>query len=110
MIVTSMVGPFNSIGGNPWMDNGDALGLGYSIYYYTTAMFPHQYVKMIPVEGVEPTADTIRARAYPLVAEVYAAVRKDLPSDAAARRLLDWLLTAEGQQAVAESGYVPLPR
>ena len=110
MIVTSMVGPFNSIGGNPWTDNGDALGLGYSIYYYTTAMFPHQYVRMIPLEGVEPTPDTIRERTYPLVSEVYAVVRKDLPADASARRLMDWLLTAEGQLAVTESGYVSLPR
>lgn len=108
MITTSMTGPFNMIGGNPFEGGGDVLGLGYTVYYYAAQMFPHQYVKMIGVNGVVPTSDSIASRSYPLTAEVYVVVRKDTPSDSTAIALRDWLLTDEGQKVVAESGYVPI--
>lgn len=108
MVTTSMLGPFNVIGGDPWTGNGDLLGLGYSVYYYTALMFPHSFVKMIGVEGVEPTSETIRTRAYPLVAEVYVAVREDTPQDSTAVKFRDWLFTEDGQRAIEESGYVPI--
>ncbi len=108
LITTSMVGPFNAIGGNPWTGDGDILGLGYSIYYYTTSMFPHEYVRMIAVGDVQPTAETIASRTYPLTTEVFVVVREGTPKDSTAMLLRDWLLTDEGQAAVEESGYIPI--
>jgi phosphate transport system substrate-binding protein len=55
-----------------------------------------------------PSPETIQGRQYPFVTEVYAVVRRGLPATSPAVRLRDWLLTPEGQQVVAESGYVPL--
>lgn len=108
MITTSMMGPYNMLGGNPYTGGGDVLGLGYSVYYYATAMFPHKYVKMIAVGGVQPTSATIASRKYPLSAEVYAIIRTDAPADSPAQTFLDWLLSDEGQKVVADSGYVPI--
>lgn len=65
-------------------------------------------IKMIKVDGVEPTADTIGSRRYPHVAEVYAVIRDNEPKDGPVVKLRDWLLTAEGQKAVAESGFVAM--
>ena len=53
---------------------------------------------------------TIADCSYPLVTEVYAVVRADAPADSPAVLLRDWLLTPDGQAAIASSGYVPLPR
>lgn len=108
LITTSMMGPYNMLGGNPFTGGGDALGLGYSVYYYATAMFPHKYVKMIPVNGVPPNAETIASRKYPLSAEVYVIIRQDAPANGPARAFRDWLLSDEGQKLVTESGYVPI--
>ncbi len=108
MITLSMMGPYNLIGGNPYSGGGDVLGLGYSVYYYATAMFPHQYVKMLAVGGVQPTPATIASRQYPLAAEVYVIIRQDAPADGSGRAFRDWLLSDEGQKVVAESGYVPI--
>lgn len=108
MITTSMVGPFNAIGGNPWTGDGDFLGLGYSVYYYANFMFPHEFVKLIAVDGVFPNSENIAARAYPFTTEVYVAVREGMPADSPAILFRDWLLTEDGQLVIGESGYVPL--
>ena len=67
------------------------------------------YTRTIAVDGVRPTAETIRSGAYPYVAVVVVGIRADAPADSPPRRLRDWLLSPEGQKIVAESGYVPLP-
>jgi ABC-type phosphate transport system substrate-binding protein len=109
MIVETMLGPFNAIGGHSLTGGGDTLGLGYSVYYYAAVMFAHQQVKMIAVDGVKPTSETIASRAYPLVAEVYVVTRQDAPAGSPAVQFRDWLLSHDGQRAVALSGYMPLP-
>jgi phosphate transport system substrate-binding protein len=109
MMVESMIGPLNMIGGNPGPEkeeSGDPVGIGYSVYYYVSAIFPHERVKLIGVDGVRPTAEHIASRTYPLTTEVYAVVRADALPGSGAVLLRDWLFSQEGQAAVAESGYV----
>lgn len=101
MILMSMMGPVNAIAEHP-------LGIGYSVYYYAMLIFPDERVKLIAIDGAKPTSDTIAKRAYPLTTEVYAVVREDMPEDSTAIMLRDWLLTEEGQAAIAESGYVSM--
>jgi phosphate transport system substrate-binding protein len=96
-----MMGAVNAIG-------TERLGIGYSVYYYATFMLPDERVKLVSINGVKPTSDSIARRTYPLTAEVYAVMRKGTPKESTAAQLRDWLLTDEGQAAVAASGYVPL--
>ena len=101
LVLWAMTGPFTALA-------TDASGIGYSVYYYAEYMQPDSdEVAMIGVEGVLPTGDTIASGAYPLVAEVYAVIRRG--DGGSARAFFDWLVTDEGQQAVAATGYVPLP-
>ena len=101
MIGMSMTGPYNQM-------HSDPHGIAYSIYYYREQMAPQSNVKLCAVNGVAPTRAHISDRTYPLSAEVYAVVRSDLPAGSSARLLRDWLLSAEGQAVVDESGYVPV--
>jgi phosphate transport system substrate-binding protein len=101
MIIETMMGAVNAIGSEP-------LGIGYSVYYYVTFMLPTKNVKLIGINGVKPTSENIATRAYPFTTEVYAVTRKNMPKGSTATLLRDWLLTNEGQAAIAESGYVPL--
>ena len=101
MILESMMGPINAISDDP-------LGIGYSVYFYAAFIFPHERVKMIAVDGVPPAFENIADRSYPLTTEVYAVIRGDAPQESVERLLLDWLQTAEGQAAIAQSGYVPI--
>ena len=99
MIMETMAGPINAVGRDPQ-------GIGYSVYYYATVMLPDSKVKLVGVGGAMPTSETIGRRTYPLVAEVYAALRGGMPRDSTAVMLRDWLLTTDGQAVVVESGYV----
>jgi phosphate transport system substrate-binding protein len=84
------------------------LGIGYSVYYYVTFMLPDKNVKLIGINGVKPTAESIANHVYPLTAEVYAVTRKNMPKGSTAIMLRDWLLVDEGRAAIVESGYVPI--
>jgi phosphate transport system substrate-binding protein len=108
MVVKTMAGPYDAIGGNPVTgDGGDGLGLGFSVYYYAAVMFSNPQVKMIGVDGVNPTSATISSRAYPLAAEVYVVTRQDAAAGSPAIEYRDWLLSTYGQRVVKQSGYVP---
>ncbi len=84
----------------------DVHGIGYSFYYYQEFMAPRGRTKGCAVGNIVPTSETIRARRYPFVTEVYVVVRPDLPPEHPARRLRDWLLSPAGQRMVEETGYV----
>jgi phosphate transport system substrate-binding protein len=88
----------------------DGRALGYIVYYYAVNMLIDENVKIVGVGGVRPTSETIGEGTYPLVAEVYVVLRADTPGDSPTVTLRDWMLSAEGQTVVAESGYIPLPK
>ena len=71
-------------------------------------MLPDENVKLLGVNGVLPTSETIASGTYPLVTGVYAVLRADLPPDSSAVLLRDWLFSEAGQAVVKESGYVPI--
>ncbi len=100
LVMLTMMAPFYAV-------SGDVSGIGYSIYYYERNMAPaKERVRLLSVDGVAPSADSIRSRQYPYTTEVYAVVRGDLPNEDLASQLLDWLLSPAGQDLIHESGYV----
>ena len=96
----SMAGPFNQV-------TEDLNAIGYSVYYYEHYMALSPYTRMVAIDGIEPTAATIASGKYPFTATVYAVYRAGEPSGSPAMKLLDWLVSREGQAVVRESGYVP---
>lgn len=82
--------------------------LGYSVYYYATQMYQNRNVRLIAVNGVEASKQTIGDGTYPFTVGYYAVLRKDEPQDSNARRLLRWLLGKEGQRIVDRAGLVPV--
>lgn len=79
--------------------------LGYSVYYYASGMYVQEGSKLIAVDGVYPTNETIANDTYPLVEGYYAVYRE---SDKNAEKLMDYILSAQGQYIAEKSGYVPL--
>jgi phosphate transport system substrate-binding protein len=99
VVAGSMAGPFNRV----TQEKG---GLAYSVGYYERFMAMSPYTRTIAIEGKEPTAENVRSGKYPLVAPIYAAVRKDAPADSGARKLARYLQSAEGQKLLEEAGYL----
>lgn len=79
--------------------------IGYSIYLYAKEQYVKDSIKFLSINGVYPSDEIIANGSYPLSKIVYAIYRKDEPKDSTVRKLVDWLLTDEGQQVVEAGGY-----
>lgn len=90
--------------------NNEGNALGYSVFYYASYMYQQPGLKMIAVDGVEPSDETIADGSYPLLNEYYLVIRADEPEDSPARQLRNWILTDEGRAAIIEAGYIPMPK
>ncbi|MBR5155780.1 MAG: substrate-binding domain-containing protein [Clostridia bacterium] len=90
-------------------ENPVGYGLGYSIYYYYHNMFYfypiEDELKLLAIDGVMPTNETIADGSYPLSNNTYVVLRKDTPKDAPARKMAEFMLTEAGQVCVENAGY-----
>lgn len=103
-IPASMSGILDVIAG---YDNGiDAIG--YSVYAYSDGMYENiSEIKYIKVNGVEPSLTTLADGTYPLLGYNYAVFSADEPEDSHVRALVKWIQSDEGQQVIADAGYIP---
>lgn len=88
-----------------YRNSADAIG--YSVYYYVTEMYLREGVKLLAIDGVAPSNETIASGEYPYTQYNYAVIRKDEREDSPARQLFDFLTTPEGKALMAAQGYVP---
>lgn len=88
--------------------DGDPGAIGYTVYYYAHDMEMARGLKLLSVDGVAPSADTIASGQYPFLNPYYIVTDAALEEGAPAAILRDWLLGEEGRRLVAHEGYVPL--
>lgn len=82
--------------------------IGYSVYAYAADMYgTGRELKFAAVDGIAPNDTTMKDGTYPLLSENYAIFRASEPKGSPARVLAEWLVTEDGQQAVANGGYIP---
>ena len=86
--------------------NNSANAIGFSVYYYIDQMYSQPGLRLLAVDGVEPSNDTIASEKYPLCNEFYAVLHADAAADSPERQLYDWLDTDAGQNCIQKSGYV----
>lgn len=84
-------------------------GIGYASVFFRT-----QRTRLLPIahkgEVIEPTADNALSGKYPLARFLYVVVNKkpDAPLDALQRQFLLFVLSRDGQNAIARQGFFPL--
>lgn len=88
-------------------DNSDR-AIGYSVYYYANSMYSKNTVKFVNVNGVEPNNANIMSGLYPFTSAYYAVLKHSEPENSNTRKLLNYLLSDEGQKLAENSGYVAL--
>ena len=81
--------------------------IGFSFRYYMEGIIKNPDVKLLSVDGVAPTVENIQAGAYPITASLYAVTWEGNENQNVAR-LLNWILSPEGQELVEKTGYVPI--
>lgn len=85
--------------------NGEDNAIGYSVYYYIQNMNNNPDLKLLNINGIEPSNSTIANGEYPLTNDFYVVIRKEAPENSAARVLMNWMLSDEGKQTVIDAGY-----
>ena len=71
-------------------------------------------IRLLALNGVFPTKETIRDGSYPIASEFYAVTASPVgmappqETDETVRGFLDWILSEQGQTIIEETGYVAL--
>lgn len=60
-------------------------------------------LKLLSVNGISPTRESIDSGKYPLIYRYYAVIRADEPADSPARKLAKWLQSEEGKELVSKA-------
>lgn len=81
--------------------------LAYSFRIYLTNIVANDNVKMLSVNGICPNNENIKNGTYPLTAQFYVVYRKDNANENV-QKLVDWLISDEGQTMIEGTGYAGL--
>ncbi len=81
--------------------------IGYSFRFYSTEMVKNNQIKLLSMEGVAPTRENIINGTYP-AADCFYAVTLASNENPNVDRLIEWILSDEGQQLIDKTGYVTL--
>ena len=69
-------------------------------------------IRLLALNGIEPTKETIRDDSYPIASEFYAITASPIGTPAPEETnetlsaFLEWILSPQGQRLVEETGYV----
>ena len=79
--------------------------IGFSFRYYVEGIIKNPDIKMISIDGAAPTSENIRNGSYPVLTPIYAVTYKENQNNNI-DKLLEWILSDEGQYIINETGYV----
>ena len=79
--------------------------MGFSFRFYVEGIIKNPDIKMIAIDGVAPTKENIQSGAYPIIAPLYA-VSYEGNANENVQKLIEWMLSQEGQYIVEKTGYV----
>ena len=85
----------------------EAGAIGYSFRYFLEGLNEVENIKILEVDGVYPSNETIQNGTYPLVATLYCITVKD-NNNPYVQKVIDFLLSEDGQSLVEMTGYSPL--
>lgn len=103
LIIDSMIGLLEAVA--DYDNNEDALG--YTVYYYLTNMEKEKLdtCKILSVDGVAPSNETISDGSYPLTNDFYVVIRKSAEKDSPERILYNWICSEQGRELVEKENY-----
>ena len=78
--------------------------IGFSFRYYVEEIIQNPDIKLLSVDGVAPTVENIRNGTYPLAGTLYAVTYEGNENENV-QKLLDWILSDEGQYIIEQTGY-----
>ena len=78
--------------------------MGYTFRYFLEELNQEQGVKMLSIDGVYPSVENIENGSYPLTTNVCLITRKN-ESNPCVQKMIDFILSDDGQRIIRETGY-----
>lgn len=79
--------------------------IGFSFRFYVEGIIQNPDIKLIAIDGVAPTVENIKNGTYPIITPVYA-VTYEGNTNKNVDKLIEWMLSDEGQYIIEQTGYV----
>lgn len=83
--------------------------IGFSFRYYIEGIIQNPDIKIIAVDGVSPSVENIKNDKYPIITPVYAVTYSKNPNENV-KKLINWMLSEEGQYIIEETGYAGIKK
>jgi phosphate transport system substrate-binding protein len=84
--------------------------IGYSFLFYSTEMVNNDQIKLLSIEGVYPSRETIQNGRYPFSDNFYAIYIDTDDKNENIESFIEWILSEQGQELVSKTGYIPIKR
>lgn len=80
--------------------------IGYSFLFFTTEMIANKQIKLLDIDGIAPNKTTIADGTYPFTGAFYAITLGEPKPNV--KKLIEWILSEQGQELVEKTGYVAI--
>ena len=78
--------------------------IGFAFRYYLEGIIKNPNIKILSIDGVAPTVENIKSGKYPITTPLYAVTYEGNDNENV-EKLLDWVLSEEGQYIIEKTGY-----
>ena len=86
-----------------YRNSGDAIG--FTFRFFSTEMFRNGSIKLLSVDGIAPTLDTIQNGSYPFLTDCCVITCR--PRSENTKKLIEFLFSPAGQELIRKVGYIP---
>ena len=86
--------------------------IGFSFRFYSTEMVENNQIRLLALNGIAPTKESIRSGEYPISSNFFAVTASPIGEPAPEetnedlRAFIDWILSEQGQEIIEKTGYV----
>ena len=103
ILVDSMMGITQSVS----QYRSSTASIGFSFRYYVETLVANPELKILAIDGIAPTSENIKNGTYPEIGYLYAVSWAGNENENV-QKLLDWVLSPEGQYIIEQTGYTPI--
>jgi len=82
--------------------------IGYSFLFFATEMVKNEQIKLLSINGIYPSTETIQKNIYPFSDNFYAIYIESDDKNENIEPFIEWILSEQGQELIQKTGYVPV--
>jgi len=82
--------------------------IGYSFLHYSTEMVKNDQIKLLSINNIFPSDETIQDGSYPFSEYIYAIYIDSENKNENIELFIEWILSSQGQILISKTGYIPI--